>query len=111
MHLLYEVSRLYRRYLALRTECRFSGIPLAQEDGLAGYVEECVFTRDSLKLRGWTLSHRLSLEIGGTRHPLPRRIQRGDVALAMGARMLETGNQHGRVGFELTLPQSQGPSG
>lgn len=109
MHLLYEVSRLYRRYLALRTECRFSGIPLAQEDGLAGYVEECVFTRDSLKLRGWTLSHRLSLEIGGTRHPLPRRIQRGDVALAMGARMLETGNQHGRVGFELTLPQSQGP--
>lgn len=110
VRILPELTRLYRRYLALRTECRFSGIPLAQQDGLAGYVEECVFTRDRLRLRGWTLSHRLSLEIGGTRHPLPRRIQRGDVALAMGARMLATGNQHGRVGFELTLPRVPGPA-
>lgn len=73
-----------------------------------GYVEECVFTRDWVRLRGWSLSHRLSLEIGDRRHPLPRRIQRGDVAVAMGARMLATGNQHGRVGFDLKLPWSHG---
>jgi hypothetical protein len=110
MRLVSELRRLYRRYLSLHAECRFADIKLGQGDDVVGYVEECVFTRDSLRLRGWTLSHRLRLEIGGTRHALPRRIQRGDVAVAMGARMLATGNQHGRVGFELTLPRVPGPA-
>jgi len=104
-----DLRRLYHRYIALRTVCQFSGIKLDHGGEVVGYVEECVFTRDWVKLRGWSLSHRLSLEIGDMRHPLPRRIQRGDVAVAMGARMLASGNQHGRVGFDLKLPWSRGP--
>lgn len=103
-----ELTRLYHRYIALRTECRFVDIPLRRGGDLVGYVEECVYARDRLRLRGWALSHRLVLEAGEVRHPLPRRIHRGDVAMAMGAKMLSTGNQHGRVGFDLVLPWSNG---
>lgn len=109
MQLPTELARLYHRYITLRTACRFSLIRLDYGGEVMGYVEECVFTRDWVRLRGWSLSHRLSLEIGDMRHPLPRRIQRGDVAVAMVARMLASGNQHGRVGFDLKLPWSRGP--
>lgn len=108
MRLMAEITRLYRRYLSLRTACRFSGIRLDHGGKIVGYVEECVFTRDWVRLRGWSLSHRLSLEIGDMRHPVPRRIQRGDVVVAMGAQMLATDNQHGRVGFDLKLPWTRG---
>lgn len=109
MQLSTDLARLYRRYLALRTTCRFAFIKLEHGAEVVGYVDECVFTRDWVRLRGWSLPQRMSLEIGDTRHPLPRRIQRGDVAVAMGARMLTSGNQHGRVGFDLKFPWSQGP--
>lgn len=107
MQLPTELARLYRRYLDLRTVCRFSDIKLDHGGDVVGYVEECIFTRDWVRLRGWSLSHRLSLEIGDMRHPVPRRIQRGDVAVAMGARMLASSNQHGRIGFDLKLPWSR----
>lgn len=103
-----EFVRIYCRYIALHAECRFSDIPLRQGSDLVGYVEECVFADGQLRLRGWTLSHRLVIETEEFRHPLPRRIHRGDVAMTMGARMLASGNQHGRVGFDLVLPRPQG---
>ncbi len=88
------------------TECRFSAFRLSDAQGeTLGYVETCVFTDDTLRLRGWTMSHALSLDIGGTRHRIPRRIQRGDVLAALGPQMMASGNQHGRVGFEVTLPR------
>lgn len=80
MQLTSEIGRLYRRYMALNTECRLSVLRLDGAGGdLLGFIEDCVFTRDTLRLRGWTISHSLALEAGGTRHPIPRRVQRGDV--------------------------------
>lgn len=99
-----------RRYLDIHTKCRFTGIPLKDGNRVVGHVDEWVFTHELIRLRGWTLAHRLKLEIGGEQYALPRRIQRGDVAASLGARMLATGNQHGRVGFEVTLPRRGGPA-
>jgi len=104
-----EISRVYHRYLALRTRCRFSGIRLGGAgDDVGGYVDECVFTREAVTLRGWALSRRLVLETGDARHPVPRRVHRGDVLAVFGPQLIATGNQHGRVGFEVTVPRSAG---
>lgn len=108
MHILRDLRRIYRRYISIHGRCSFTGIALDTGNGVVGYVEECTFAQDRIKLRGWTLLHRLRVEVGGTHHPLSRRIHRGDVVAAKGAQMIATGNQHGRVGFELTLPRSGG---
>ena len=105
MKLLSEIWRVRRRYVARHTKYRFSTMALSSSGGdPVGYLEEFAFSHDRLWLRGWTISHQLVLEMDGARHSVPRRIQRGDVMAALGPRMLATGNQHGRVGFDISVP-------
>ncbi|MFC0813012.1 glycosyltransferase [Paracoccus panacisoli] len=109
MKLLSDLIHLRQCYLTRHAECRFPLIPLADGGEGMGFVEECVFRQGFLTLRGWTLAHRMSVEVDGQLQPVSRCIQRGDVAAELGARMVETHNQHGRVGFEVTVQWSGGP--
>ena len=68
-----------------------------------------MFRQRAVMLRGWTFAHRLTVEVDGTRHPVSRRIHRGDVIVARSSMIMETHNQHGRVGFEICIPWFGGP--
>ena len=52
MRLPLDLTRLRRRYIARHTQCRFPPMALAGAGDRAGHVEDCVFTRDALRLRG-----------------------------------------------------------
>lgn len=105
MKLLSDIRRVRRRYIARHTKYRFSTRALSGSGGdPVGYLEEFAFSHDRLWLRGWTISHQVVLEMDGARHSVPRRIQRGDVMAALGPLMLATGNEHGRVGFDISVP-------
>ena len=110
MKLLSEFWRVRDRYIARHTKYRFSTMALSSSGGdPVGYLEEFAFSNDRLWLRGWTISHQLVLETDGARHSVPRRVQRGDVMAALGPRMLATGNQHGCVGFDISVPWTGKP--
>ncbi|MRX52187.1 glycosyltransferase [Paracoccus sp. S-4012] len=110
MRVLNDFLRLRRRYLDRHVAYRFSDMPLGSGDDCVGFIEECVFRRGVLRLRGWTLSHRFTVQMDDARYSVPRRVHRGDVVLSLGSRIIATNNQHARVGFDVTLPWRGGPA-
>ena len=103
--MLSKFGRLYRKYTACHTKYQFPAFPLLNsENDCVGYVEEYVVTQSTCRLCGWTLANKVMLSAGDNCYPITRRIQRGDVLVALNSRMPSSDNTLGLVGFDISVP-------